>query len=359
MKFLPSVLLLSASLCGPAFAHSPNDPATSPQAPTADSPNIKDKYHFVQVDRFTVKDGVDFPAEYLSNLQKEIAELLTDAKLFQEVVEPGQKPASLDAPLLRLAGSIDNYQPGSRAKRYFGFGGAGASEIDAQIVFLDASIGQSVVVSDIRGLLTSGVFGGSEDKVTQELARVIVTHAKLMLERRVSALSQTGANTQSSDAAFTVVDRLILILDSKDMEASEKQLDDRAGSGYRVVSYSVSGLKTAELRLEKRANLEGNYQYRVIRPRLYNHMQHDIDQAAAEGFRPVPRSLNMVGPYYVVLMEKPPGAVKAQYQYHVAQPMFMSSAQKDLEKYQSQGYTLLDAAETGAVHILLFEKPIS
>ena len=39
--------------------------------------------------------------------------------------------------------------------------------------------------------------------------------------------------------------------------------------------------------------------------------------------------------------------------------MLLSSAQKDLEKYQSQGYTLLDEAETGAIHILLFEKPVS
>jgi hypothetical protein len=360
MKFFASTLLVCASFCAPALAQSPNDTVSSPQAANRDSRNMKDKYRLVQVDRFALKEGLDFPQEYLSNLQKEIIKLLTDAKLFEQVVAPGQPPpASPDAPLLRLTGTIDNYKQGSRAKRYLGVSGAGASEIDTQIVLLDALTGQSLVAGDLRGLLTSGVFGGSEDKATQELARVIVTHVKLMLERRVPLPGEAAGTLPSADATSPVVDRQVLILDSKDLEASEKQLEDRAGSGYRVVGYSLSGLKAADLQLEKRAVLEGNYQYRVIHPRLYNHMQREIDKAAAEGFRAVPHSVNMLGPYYVVLMEKAPGTSKAQYQYHVAQPMLVSSAQKDLEKYQSQGYTLLDEAETGAVHILLFEKPVN
>jgi hypothetical protein len=358
MKSFASTLLVCASVCAPAPAQSPNDTVSSPQAGNPDSRIIRDKYRFAQIDRFALREGLDFPPEYLSNLQKEIVKLLTDAKLFQQVMAPGQQPTSPDAPLLRLTGTIHNYKQGSRAKRYLGVSGAGASEIDAQIVFLDASTGQSLVVADLRGLLTSGVFGGSEDKATQELAGVIVTHVKLMLERRVPLPGEAAGTLPSADATSPVVDRQVLVLDSKDLEASEKQLEDRAGSGYRVVGYSLSGLKAAELQLEKRASLEGNYQYRVIRPRLYNHMQRDIDKAAAEGFRAVPHSVNMLGPYYVVLMEKAPGASKAQYQYRVAQPMLVSSAQKDLEKYQSQGYTLLDEAETGAIHILLFEKPI-
>jgi hypothetical protein len=358
MKFFVLTLLVCASPGASAPTQSPNDTVSSRQVASPDSGNIRDKYRFVQIERFALTEGLDFPPEYLSNLQKEIVKLLTDAKLFQQVMAPGQQPASSDAPRLRLTGTIHNYKQGSRAKRYLGVSGAGASEIDAQIVFLDASTGQSLVVADLRGVLTSGVFGGGEDKATQELARVIVTQVKVMLERRVPPPGEAGEILPSADATSPVVERQVLILDSKDFEASEKQLEDRAGSGYRVVGYSLSGLKAAELQLEKRAASEGNYQYRVIRPRLYNHMQREIDKAAAEGFRAVPHSVNMLGPYYVVLMEKAPGASKAQYQYHVAQPMLISSAQKDLEKYQSQGYTLLDEAETGAIHILLFEKPV-
>jgi hypothetical protein len=306
LKFFARAFFLFALTFAPALAQSLEQLHASPPTAQPSVLNLKDKYHVVQVDRFALKEGLDFPPEYLSNLQKEIAKLLTDAKLFEQVVDSGQQSALPDAPLLRLMGTVHNYKQGSRAKRYLGVSGAGASEIDAQIVFLDAATGQSLVMTDLRGLLTSGVFGGSEDKATQELARVIVTHVKLMLERRIPLLGEAGGTLPSADATSPVVDRQVLILDSQDMEASEKQLEDHAGSGYRVVGYSLSGSKAAELQLEKRAVLEGNYQYRVVRPRLYNHMQRDIDKAAAEGFRAVPHSLNMVGPYYVVLMEKAP-----------------------------------------------------
>jgi len=54
-------------------------------------------------------------------------------------------------------------------------------------------------------------------------------------------------------------------------------------------------------------------------------------------------------------MEKPPGQSAIHYQYLVTEPMSMSHAQKDAERYQREGYTLLDETEFG-VHILLFEK---
>jgi hypothetical protein len=56
-----------------------------------------------------------------------------------------------------------------------------------------------------------------------------------------------------------------------------------------------------------------------------------------------------------VLLEKPPGASTVQYRYLVTEPLTMSNVQKDAEKHQQEGYTLLDEMDFGA-HILLFEK---
>lgn len=66
-----------------------------------------------------------------------------------------------------------------------------------------------------------------------------VTHAKLMLESRVPPPEEVGTTSPSSAAASPVVDRQMLILDSKEMEASEKQLEDRAGRAI-AVQISVS-----------------------------------------------------------------------------------------------------------------------
>ena len=65
-----------------------------------------------------MKQGIDFPPEYLNRVQEEISKQLVDAKLFEEVLQPGRHSAQAEAPVLRLSGTIHNYKQGSRKKRY-------------------------------------------------------------------------------------------------------------------------------------------------------------------------------------------------------------------------------------------------
>lgn len=62
------------------------------------------------------------------------------------------------------------------------------------------------------------------------------------------------------------------------------------------------------------------------------------------------------GPYLTVLMQKLPAPSSVRYQYLVTESLLMSSAKKDTETHQREGYTLLDETELGGIHILLFEK---
>jgi Domain of unknown function (DUF4410) len=138
-------------------------------APASPS-EIKDKYHVALVDQFEVKEGLDFPAEYLKKLQLEISKQLTDTKIFEQVVQPGQQPAHPEMLVLRLAGTVQNYNQGNRAKRYAAGGfGAGAAEIDAQFTFIDAATGQQLLTQELRGVLTGGVFGGTEQRRLRSL----------------------------------------------------------------------------------------------------------------------------------------------------------------------------------------------
>jgi len=82
-----------------------------------------------------------------------------------------------------LAGVIDHRHsvlPVSKGRRIVGyfFGaawyvglGLGAAEVDAQIFLLDGKTKQRLQTERLRALLTGGVFGGREDKITNELAR--------------------------------------------------------------------------------------------------------------------------------------------------------------------------------------------
>ena len=358
MKIPAQALLVFCSAL--SFAQNSGNAPQAIQPTPTDQHEIKDIYHVVQVDEFEVKKGVQFPSEYLSTLQKEITKQLTDAKIFQTVFEAGQHPANGDAPVLHLSGTIHNYKQGSRKKRYVMGRLAGSSEIDAEVVFLDGATHQKLVIQELRGELTGGFFGGSEDNASQELARQVVIQTKLMLERRVPAAPAEAVAVTSSDAkadsSSGAVDRQVLTISAKDWTESERKLDQQAAASYRVVGVSLTGRFTADLELEKNATSSGTYQYRMVHPRLATHLQGAITKAAEEGFSVAPHTLNVLGNCVTVIMEKSPDPNQARYQYRVTEPLLMSSAKKDTEKYQGEGYTLLDETEFGSIHVLLFQK---
>jgi hypothetical protein len=56
-------------------------------------------------------------------------------------------------------------------------------------------------------------------------------------------------------------------------------------------------------------------------------------------------------------MEKPPTpAMATTYVYLIDESRRVSAAQKNMEKDQALGYTMVDQSDHGALHMLLFEK---
>lgn len=352
MKIAALVLPL-LGLAFSALAQNAGNAPTAAPAAFAGQGVVKDKYHVVQVDSFDVKKDVDFPPEYLQRVQKEISKQLAAGKVFQEVLEIGQQPSQADAPVVRLTGTIHNYNKGSRAKRYFGVAGMGAAEIDAQVAFLDASTGQRLVIEELRAVLVGGFFGGNEENATQELAKQVITQAKLMLDRRVPP---PGVNAAAPSDSVASSDRHTLTMNAKNWSEGEQKLDQEVASGYRVVGMSLTGSWTADLDLEKSAAPSDMYQYRWVHVRMATNLQKDVNKAAGDGFHASAHTLAALGPYLTVLMEKPPAALTPRYQYLVKEPMRMSSAEKDTKTHEGEGYTLLDETEMAGIHILLFEK---
>lgn len=319
---------------------------------------IKDKYHLVEVEPFDVKQGVEFPPEYLKSLQEEISKQLVSAKVFEGALKADEHPAQPAGSLVRLSGTIHNYKKGSQAKRYLVSFGAGASEIDARVIFVDAVTGQQLVVEELRAVLVAGLFGGKEEGVTQDLARQVVTQARLMMGRRLPAPAEgtMTAPTESPANPVAPPDRHTLTINAKNWEETEQKLNQEAAAGYRVVDFSLTGSSSADLELEKLAVPPELYQYRWVRVRMATHLQKDLNRATADGFHASLHTLAWLGPFLSVLMEKPPTPSATQYQYLVTQPLRLSSAQKDTENHEREGYTLLDETDAAGFHILLFEK---
>ena len=109
------------------------------------------------------------------------------------------------------------------------------------------------------------------------------------------------------------------------------------------------------MELEKVADPSGIFQYRWVHIRMYTHLQKELNKGTADGFHVFPQTLTTLLPYLTVLMEKPPGPSSVQYHYLVTEPLTISNVQKDTEKHQREGYTLLDETDFAA-YILLFER---
>jgi hypothetical protein len=347
--------LLSAVLLA-AQAQTAADPASARSATPPGPSLIKDKYQLVEVDRFVLKQGLEFPAEYLQRVREEVANQLVKEKLFARVVQPGETLGADQGPVIRLAGMIHNYKEGSRAHRYLGGQfGAGNAEIDARISLLDATTAQPLVVQEVRGVLMGGVFGGKDEDVTKALAAQIVAYTKLMLRRRIPPpLSLDSGKTASP--ASSAPERHSLTISAKNPDDVQQKLDQEAAAGFCVVDFSLSGSSTADLELEKLAAPPETYQYRWLHMRMATHLEKSLNESAADGFHAFPHSLAWLGPYLSVLMEKPPVRDDASPRYKVTHPLRVSSAEKDIETHELEGYLLRDETEAAPLRILLFEK---
>ena len=362
LKTAVSFLLVFALGLATSPAQNAGNQVSSAALAQADKREVKDAYHVVQVGQFEIQQGVDFPAEYLAALHQEIAKQLAQAKVFQQVLQAGQNPADSKEPVLRLSGTITNYNPGNRAKRYFIGHGAGSAEIEARVFFLDGATGRLLMTEELRAVLSYGFFGGKAEGATKDFARQIVTKTKLMLVTRMPSAEEAAASVAADTAGIaspSTREWHVLTISAKDWPGSQQKLDQEAAAGYRVVGLLLTGERTADVELEKPAAPAGVYQYRLLHTRLASNLQKDINKAADEGFRVSAHTLADFMEWAGLIMEKPPVTSKTRYLYMVKQSMRISSAQKDTEKYQSEGYTLVEETErSGSLHLLLFEKAI-
>jgi uncharacterized protein DUF4410 len=140
---------------------------------TPKTDDIKNKYQNVEIVRFENKDGVTLPAESRDVIMSQIVEELKQLKKFKQVANVGETIPQDAGPTVRLNGTITQYKPGSRAKRYLVGFGAGATKVVAHITFTDVATGAVLFEKDVDGTVWIGVFGGDSSGATRGLAKEV------------------------------------------------------------------------------------------------------------------------------------------------------------------------------------------
>lgn len=155
------------ALCGSSYAQDAKDTSNG----------FRGKYNVVQITKFDVKEGVPFPPDHAVTLTEDLIKELTATGKFKEVLREGEKPTVADAKVLKVSGTITEYKPGSRAKRYLVGFGSGTTKIVAHVKFLDDA--DSVIWQDkMDGRVWIGMFGGESIGATRGLAKEVASKTK-------------------------------------------------------------------------------------------------------------------------------------------------------------------------------------
>jgi len=337
---------------------------------------VKDKYSVIQVEAFAIQKGVDFPPELLSPLQDEVAKQLRESKEFPEVLTAGGVPANVDSPVLRLTGTLTHFKPGSRAKRYIVGYGAGSTEIFAQLTFIDRTTGQTVLTENVRAVLAGGFAGGASSAVTKQFARQVVDTTKLIGERSLPQPAQpapapsaptanperpAGTEANSIPAAAVsapLMGRHTVTISSDHFDEAEKKLSDEGAAGYHVVAFALTSNRTADVTLEKSAGDAPAYEYVLLHGYSPGRLEKRLNQKAAEGFRLFPQSFAQFRNGTALIAGRSAPSSSSRYQYKLHQTVRISSAQKDIEQDQAQGYVLA-ATSNQNLHLVLLEKELT
>jgi hypothetical protein len=173
-----ALVLIAVACAQPSFAQQQEKATGAQEKSNAPKSIEKNKYQQIEVAKFEVKEGVQFPESYLTTLMGELVAQLQETKLFKQAAREGESQGVADAPTIRLTGVVTEFKPGSRAKRYvIGFG-AGKTKVVADVKFIDKATGEVLYQGLVDGKVIIGFFGGESQGATRGLAKEVAKVTK-------------------------------------------------------------------------------------------------------------------------------------------------------------------------------------
>jgi hypothetical protein len=146
-----------------------------------------------------------------------------------------------------------------------------------------------------------------------------------------------------------------LLLATKKTSTMEKELNQAAAAGYRI----IAGTEMALL-LESVAEPPTTYEYQLLATTKTSTMQKELAVAAAQGFRLLPKTMMQKdrmfgGQEIVVVLEKAPGSSQ-RYEYLLLATTKTSTMQKEITQATEDGYEIVGMVSRGE-HVVIMERP--
>jgi hypothetical protein len=139
----------------------------------------------------------------------------------------------------------------------------------------------------------------------------------------------------------------------------EKELNEAAAQGYRILVGSPTSGKEMAIFLERAASPNDPYKYRLLATARTGTMQKELNEAADGGYRLLPRTMiakaQIIGSVeVVVIMERPPAEQKS-YEYKLLATSRTSTLQKEVTEAQAAGFVIVGMVSRGE-HMVILER---
>lgn len=139
----------------------------------------------------------------------------------------------------------------------------------------------------------------------------------------------------------------------------QKELDEASAEGFRIVA-AASSCDQSEmvLFLERVAKAPDTYKYRLLATSRTSTMEKELNQAAQEGFRLLPRTITakkgFMSNEIVAVLEQTPKSSK-RYEYRLLATSRTSTLQKEVGQTESDGFVLVGLVGRGE-NMVIMEK---
>ncbi len=155
-------------------------------------------------------------------------------------------------------------------------------------------------------------------------------------------------------------DQRYLLLATERTSTMQEELEQAAALGFRIVTGSPTSGKEMALFLERLATPPDTYEYQLLATTKSSTMQEELDEAAAQGFRLLPRTLiskarRFGGDEVIVVLERSPGESDPQYEYQLLATSRTSTLQTEVTQALEGGFTIAGLVSRGE-HMVIMER---
>ncbi len=177
----------------------------------------------------------------------------------------------------------------------------------------------------------------------------------LLIAVLIFALSNIGF-AQAKPTAENLQYKLLATTKTSTMQ---KELDEAAQAGYRVlVGAPTSGTEMAVF-LSKEGTVADPYKYKLLATTRTGTMQKELNEMSAEGYRLIPSTMIAKAQLFgnveiVMLLERPPRVTK-MYEYKLLATTLTSTLQKEVTQAKNDGFVIVGMVSRGE-HMVVMEK---